>query len=198
MTEYSELNLMGEELKAYQKMSFLGRIVHKITKSSTVMLKMYVPIETFARAEIFCQDVRDLSEVETNFSQKDLINMLYHDFLTYGKKNPDPRKIHSLLVTLHKDSGLVLGLEQGGASVFNVVHRDKKQNLQELIVPFRSELAARGEYLLADVETVFPDHGFKVEQVLEYLYCDFINKYRKGDNQDAIKTILKMLEEEDE
>ncbi|MEH7510754.1 hypothetical protein V7159_24240, partial [Priestia megaterium] len=81
-------------------------------------------------------------------------------------------------------------------SIYEVIHEYRDKNMEELKVKFRRKLILRGEILLADLESVFPDHGFMLENVLELLYCDFINNWRKGNNTKAMKDILKVLEEE--
>lgn len=198
MGKYSSANLLEEELEERpQRGDFLGRMINKMVKTSNVLLTFQVPVSTYLRAEIFCEDIMDLAEDEANFTQEDLIDLLYYDFLHYAKKNPNPKAIHSLLVTLHRNSGKVMNLvNKDGGSVYNVIHRENKQHMQTVRLTCKRKLALRGEVLLADMEEVFPNHGFTLEDVLEYLYCDFINKFRTGDNSEAVKTILRMLDDE--
>ena len=197
MSKYSQANLLNEEL-SYQpgRKDFLGRLLHKMVKSGNVMLTLRVPLPIYLRAEIFCEDIMDLAEGDILFTQKDLLNLLYQDFLLFAKKKPDVRSIHSMLVTLEKNAGRTMNLvSKGNGSVYEVTYENEKKNMYELTVEFKRRLGLRGEVLLADMEEEFPDHGFTVEAVLEHLYCDFINKFRKGDNQEAIQTILSMLDE---
>jgi hypothetical protein len=49
--------------------------------------------------------------------------------------------------------------------------------------------------ILADMEEVQPNHGFTLERIFELLYIDFIDKFRKGNSEDAINNILALLED---
>lgn len=195
MKKYSNNNLLEKELSQGSKNSFFGKLLYEFDKSSTKTLTLLVPMEVFVRAQVFCEDIEDLSEMQ--FTQADLIDILYMDFLTHVKAKPDHQEIFNMLVQLERGSGKDLGIvrsKQG--SIYEVIHEYRDKNMEELKVKFRRKLILRGEILLADLENVFPDHGFMLENVLELLYCDFINNYRKGNNKKAVKEILKVLEEE--
>lgn len=197
MAKYSNLDLLDQELTQPLpgRRDFLGRIIYKMDRSSTKVLSMNIPMGVFLRAQIFCEDIEHLSEKV--FTQADLIDLLYMDFLTYAMKNPNPQALYNMLVALERDSGKDLGIiKSEGRSVYQVIHSDNRENMEQLTIRFKRKVILRGEMLLSDLAGVFPDHGFMVENVLEYLYCDFINKFRKGDNSEAIKTILRMLDED--
>ncbi|MGE7907517.1 hypothetical protein ACQKNS_24415 [Peribacillus sp. NPDC094092] len=51
--------------------------------------------------------------------------------------------------------------------------------------------------MLADLEEDHPNHGNAIERVIELLYMDFIDKLRKGDNTEAMKTTLRILDSEE-
>lgn len=197
MSKYSEANLLNDELN-YQpgRNDFIGRLLHKMIKSGNVFLTIQIPVSTYLRAEIFCEDIMDLADEEVLFTQKDLMNLLYQDFLMYAKRNPDIRTIHAMLVNLEQNSGRKMKLSnKEGGSVYQVTYAEDKSNLHQLRVDFKRKLGLRGEVLLADMSEEFPNHGFTVEKILEFLYCDFINKFRKGDNSEAVKLILKMIQD---
>ncbi|PGQ88321.1 hypothetical protein [Priestia megaterium] len=195
MKKYSSSNLLQKELTQGSKNSFFGKLLYEFDKSSTKTLTLLVPMDVFVRAQVFCEDIEDLSGME--FTQADLIDILYMDFLTEIKAKPDHQGIFNMLIQLERGSGKDLGIVRSKkGSVFEVIHEFRDKNMEELKVKFRRKLILRGEILLADLESVFPDHGFMLENVLELLYCDFINNYRKGNNKKAVKEILKVLEEE--
>ncbi|MED4068603.1 hypothetical protein [Priestia megaterium] len=195
MKKYSSSNLLQKELTQGSKNSFFGKLLYEFDKSSTKTMTLLVPMEVFVRAQVFCEDVEELSGMQ--FSQADLIDILYMDFLTHVKSKPDHQTIFNSIIQLERTSGKDLGIvrsKQG--SIYEVIHEYRDKNMEELKVKFRRKLILRGEILLADLESVFPDHGFMLENVLELLYCDFINNWRKGNNTKAMKDILKVLEEE--
>lgn len=192
MEKYSNADLLNEELSIVGSSDFLGRLIQKMNKTSSVFLSIEIPKNLFLRASVFCDDIQELSEM--SFVQNDLINLLYNDFLLYAKKNPDPKKIFSLLASLEK-SGKDTLLEQKSKSVFKLVHRENHQDNVKLQLRMRRKVALRGEVLLADMEEVQPEHGYTLEKVIELLYIDFIDKFRKGDNESVIKNILALIED---
>jgi hypothetical protein len=194
MGKYSQVDLLKEELSIIGSSDFFGRFLQKVNKTSSVLLMIDVPKNLFLRAEVFCEDIQDLSEMP--FSQNDLINLLYNDFLTYAKKNPNPRALFRMLTSLDQQAGKDTHLAKQGESVFKLIHKDVRQEMKTLQLRMRRKFALRGEVLLADMEEVQPQHGYTLERVFELLYVDFIDKFRKGDNAAAIKNILSLLDDE--
>lgn len=195
MKRYSNSNLLEKELTPRSRNSFFGRMLYGIDKAKTITVSLLVPMDIFVRAQVLCEDIEDMSNME--FTQADLIDILYMDFLTYVQENPDHQKIFNMLVQLERSSGKDLGIVRSKeGSIYEVIHEYRDKNMEELKVKFRGKFILRGEILLADLEHVFPNHGFMVENVLELLYCDFINNCRQGNNKKAVKNILKTLEEE--
>ena len=195
MQKYSSANLLEEELSFIGDKGFLSKILFNIAKTSSIILTIDVPIPLYLRAEVFCEDVMELSEV--SFNQTDLMNLLYNDFLLFAKKNPEPLAIFRLLTSLESETGKLSYLEQQQeGNIFRLIQKDKEQKMQTLELRFRRKHALRGEILLADMEEVQPGHGFTLERVLTLLYCDFVDKFRKGNNTDAIKAIISSLTED--
>ena len=65
-----------------------------------------------------------------------------------------------------------------------------------MILRMRKKFVLRGEILLADMEEVWPDHGFTMERIFELLYIDFIDQYRKGKSASVVERVLKLLDDE--
>ena len=193
MGKYSRADLLKEELALIGSSDFFGRFLQKVNKTSSVLFTIEIPLNLFLRAEVFCEDIQDLAEMP--FVQNDLINLLYNDFLTYAKKNPDPHALFRLLTSLDQQAGKAARLEKQGGSVFKLIHKDVHQEMKILQLRMRRKFALRGEVLLADMEEFQPGHGYTLERVFELLYIDFIDKFRKGDNSAAIKNILALLED---
>jgi hypothetical protein len=196
MEKYSQANLLAKELSWFPNTTdFFSRFLHKINKSTMITFTMNVPLNFYFRTEVFCEDIEELGEV--SFNQNDLLNMLYNDFLLYAKKYPEPHKLLRLLSSIDEEANKERGLIQEGTSVFKTVYKDKEQKMQELQIRMKRKEALRGEILLADMNEVYPNHGYTLERVFEILYCDFIDKFRKGNNSEAINNILKALAGED-
>jgi hypothetical protein len=192
MGKYSRADLLKDELSLVGSNDFLGRLAQMINKTSTVLLTIKVPKNLYFRAEILCEDIEELSGY--SFIQNDLMNLLYNDFLLYAKKRPDPRAIFDLLNSLEQ-SAKGTQLQQNGEKVFKLVELDTKQEKITMELRMRRKVALRGEVILADMEEVQPNHGYTLERIFELLYIDFIDKFRKGNSEDAINNILSLLED---
>lgn len=195
MAIYSQANLLKDELSFIQANDFLGRLLYKLNKASKVLLMIDIPVNLYLRAEVFCEDIQDMSEMP--FSQNHLVSILYEDFLRYAKKNPQPFAIFKMLTSIDQQAGKDSQLQQQGATVFKLIHKDAQQETHTVNISMRRAFALRGEVLLADMEEVQPGHGYTLERVLELLYIDFIDKFRKGHNsENAVNGILNLLNEE--
>jgi hypothetical protein len=194
MGKYSRANFLDEELSLIGSSDFLGKLLHKMNKSSIVLLSIDVPLNLYLRAEVFCEDIQELSNMP--FVQNDLMNLLYNDFLLFAKKNPDPRALFRLLTSLDQQAGKDAQLEKQKESVFKLIHKNKNQDMTTLHLRMRRKYALRGEVMLCDMEEVQPEHGYTLEKVMELLYIDFIDKFRKGNHADAVENILRLLDDE--
>ncbi|MEH7511105.1 hypothetical protein V7159_26040, partial [Priestia megaterium] len=108
MKKYSSSNLLQKELTQGSKNSFFGKLLYEFDKSSTKTMTLLVPMEVFVRAQVFCEDVEELSGMQ--FSQADLIDILYMDFLTHVKSKPDHQAIFNSIIQLERTSGKDLGI----------------------------------------------------------------------------------------
>lgn len=194
MVKYSAANLIDEELNLIGASDFVSKMVYKMTKSSTISLKIEVPLSLYLRAEVLCEDIMELSDLP--FCQKDLMNLLYNDFLLHAKKKPEPMAIFNLLNQLEKEIGRASTLQQqAGTNTFNRIQRKKPEQMKFLNCSMRRKFVLRGEVMLADMEEVQEGHGFTLERVLELLYMDFIEKFKRGGTKDTIENILYLIED---
>jgi hypothetical protein len=193
MAKYSSADLLNNELSMIGASDFMGRIIQKMNRNSSVLLIIKVPKNLYLRAEIFCEDIEELSGM--SFIQNDLMKLLYEDFLIYAKRNPDPVTLLGLLDSIERSGNNNRELFQKGDNVFTLVESEKNQEMYELHVRMRRKSALRGEILLADMDVVHPDHGYTLERVMELLYIDFIEKFRKGNGTDALNKIINLLDE---
>lgn len=200
MKKYSQANLLSEELvNSYQGAGFIDKVLYRLVKQSSAVVYLTIPRPIYFRAEIFCEDVQEMSEMV--FTHNDLLDLLYHDFLVYIKKNPDPQALYNLLIQInHNPAAVKHYVEVGETNEYlpsltkNTV---RENNIQTLVIKMKRKQALRGEVLLADLAEVYPDHHFTLEMVLEMLYIDFVEKLKRGENPQALNNIVKMLTEEE-
>ena len=192
MKQYSSANLLKEELDIVTDNDFFSKFLSKLTKTSTIHLKIEVPVNLYLRGEIICDDVSELSEMD--FDQEDLMYLLFNDFLLFAKKNPDPVTIYKLLTSLEREAGKEAVLEkQSQGNVFSLTYKSNRNTMKTIQTRFRRKLALRGEVLLADLEEAQPEHGYTLEALLALLYCDFVDRLRKGSNPEVINTIVSSI-----
>ena len=192
MKQYSSANLLKEELDIVTENDFFSKFLSKLTKTSTIHLKIEVPVNLYLRGEIICEDVSELSEMD--FDQEDLMYLLFNDFLLFAKKNPNPVTIYQLLTSLEREAGKEAVLEkQSQGNIFNLTYKSSGNKMKTIQIRFRRKLALRGEVLLADLEEAQPEHGYTLEALLSLLYCDFVDKLRKGNNPEVINTIVSSI-----
>src|SRR5437764_12526577 len=73
MAKYSSADLLKDEMNWIGSKDFIGKMINRINKSSTVLLTIQVPKNVFLRAAVLCDDIQELSELK--FEQNDLINL---------------------------------------------------------------------------------------------------------------------------
>ncbi|WP_157930356.1 hypothetical protein [Mycobacteroides abscessus] len=199
MKKFSQVNLLSEELdSSYQGRGIVDRVFYRLMKQSSVMVHLNIPKPIYFRAEIFCEDVQELSEIL--FTHNDLLDLLYHDFLLYVKKNSDPQSLYNLLIQInHNPAAVKHYIEVDEVNEYlpvlskTINPADREKNIQTLVFRTKRKQALRGEVLLADLAEVYPDHHFTLEMVLEMLYIDFVEKLKRGENPQALNNIVRML-----
>ncbi|MGG0844969.1 hypothetical protein [Peribacillus simplex] len=87
-----------------------------------ILLSIEVPLNSYLSAEVFCEDIQDITE--TPFDQRDLLTLLYEDFLYEAKINPDLKKIFKVLTRLEHESGKTAVLEKKTDSIFKLIHKE--------------------------------------------------------------------------
>ena len=81
---YSQWNVLQDELEGEAAPNLLGKLWHRTKQSGSLLLDIYLPVPVYIRGKAFCEDIEELSE--SVFTQADLINLLYHDWLLFAKR----------------------------------------------------------------------------------------------------------------
>ena len=193
---------MSEELNfSFEGMKFIDRALYRLTKTSSIQIRLNIPRPIYFRAEIFCEDVQELSEMM--FAHNDLLDLLYHDFLVYIRKNSNPQALYNLLTQIDRNPAPVVRyIEEEPNEYSTILSRNenpavREGNTQTMVFQMKRKQALRGEVLLADLAEVYPDHHFTLEMVLEMLYIDFVEKLKRGENPQALNNIVKMLTDDE-
>jgi hypothetical protein len=197
------MDLINEETSFNHPNSIFGRAFHKMLKQTSVSVELMIPSPIYFRGEIFCEDIEELSE--QSFTHSDLLNLLYHDFLIYVQKNHNLEQMYNLLsereqrisspLVQQKKIELIHEGEKSLLSLPSIRQKSpsKHPKVKVLQYQLKRKLALRGEVFLSDLAEVYPEHPFTLERVLEIIYIDFIEKFKKGENKEAIVNILAYL-----
>ena len=179
---YSQWNVLQDELEGEAAPNLLGKLWHRTKQSGSLLLDIYLPVPVYIRGKAFCEDIEELSE--SVFTQADLINLLYHDWLLFAKRTNNLMTLYNLLTSLEPNerrpkSAFYAG--EGGTPTKRLHVQIKRRHL------------LRGELLLSDLDGKVPKHGYTIERVLELLYMNFMNKHKNGD--EVVGEILRLLED---
>lgn len=195
MKAYSKKNLLQKS--AEMKTTWLN-----IVNYSSIFLELNVPRSSYFRMKVLCEDITELSG--QLFTQQNMIQLLWNDFINQVKKVPNFEMVYSLL--LDREAKMVV--------VTKEIIEEKKNSFtffdNEQVVPIRKLMknekntssfqyrmnrkqALRGEVMLADIAEIHPDHHFTLERVLEIIYCDFIEKYKQGESESVVQQIVESI-----
>lgn len=176
---YSQLDLIGEEFKKLQATG-LEKLLY-LLPNKYVLVKIKVPQDLYFRAEILVDDISDDAEIK--FTQEDLVYLLYSDFLKVIKKSSNVSDFYQrLTVRKFKKSKIDEHLPEWTSP-----------KLIEIPIFLPRKEALRGEVFLADLEQFYPDHPFKLEDVLEILYTDFLIEFKRGAISNVVEKILSRI-----
>ncbi|MGM0877788.1 MAG: hypothetical protein ACQEWV_24375 [Bacillota bacterium] len=194
-TDQRLYNLYEEELKdlTYTPTGLFDKLLHKASRKFAPKIDLTysftVPVSEYLRGEIFCDDVSEI--IERQFTQSDLISILLVDFLYQAKRRNNPYDLYRELSSR---------VQQQSIEVFNyngeneTLHINKEtQRKKELDCIIKRKEALRIEVMLSDITDLEPEITFTVNDVLQILYSDFIQKYKTGELTNVLENITKRL-----
>ncbi|MEQ6377115.1 hypothetical protein RZN25_09810 [Bacillaceae bacterium S4-13-56] len=77
--------------------------------------------------------------------------------------------------------------------MYNGVLFEELRGYEEIRTRIEHKDALRGEFLLRDMLGIYQDHSITLENILEIVYCDFIDDYRKGLIKRPIQKVIQYL-----
>lgn len=174
---------MLEVNKKTKDAGVVGRLFGAIVDMKKVKytFQFNVPQYFYIRALSFCRDVSD--DVGSSFGIEDLSEILFIDFLEYMQEGVDVKWIHEQLSGTDLISDKVEGVKT----------RKKVRDHETIKVKLEHRDALKGEFLLHDMLEVFPEHEYRLESILEFVFCDFIDRCRKGEVKKPIAVITQYI-----
>ncbi|MGG3662948.1 hypothetical protein [Bacillus gobiensis] len=178
-----------EEL-SYEPSNLISKAFFKLTRSFAPDKKLYysfsVPVSDYLRGEVFCEDVSEA--MEETFLQTDLINILLTDFLYQAKRRSNPYDLYHYLASRDKPSITIYSYNGE-----NKVESGKRVRRRKITCSIKRKDALRLEVMLSDIADLDEEKAFSVNEVLQILYSDFINKYKNGSLTNVLERITGRL-----
>ena len=203
---YSRIGLLKEFLfRDEEKRGFLDYWF-----SRKRMITIEIPYYDYLRGKIFIEDLRDSykDHVPITFDISALIYMLYDDFLLQVKRGANHKDIAKYLLSckdqFKKEEKRVLKQVSSHVFEFEVIDEDEEESYENesgmqnqtayLDIILKETELLRAEVLLYDLEQFLNDEAILVEELMKYIYLDFVTKVKVSGNSKQIqKSIVKKL-----
>lgn len=182
--KYSQYGLLNNALRNLEEKGFMNRIFNYLIIDKRLTFEIAVPNELYLRAETLCDDILQLRGKDKEYTQGELVQHVFFDFLDEVRKNDSiVGSIYTRLNVRKQQLPLVndqpLLPAKSKTTVFTKVYRDD---------------VFRAEILLKDLTNFVPNHELTVEKLIEIVYLDFLLEYIKGRRKNVIKEILEYID----
>jgi len=183
---YSEKKLLQAELKGRSP-------IIKLISPSTVCLKLITPNDVLFRARNLCEDVT-LTTTD-RYRIDDLMQLLLDDIVDHVRRTQDVKGLHQLFLDRDKSTINVRLKYYNNESeetvpLYPIIKPKKEDDFEMVFIRLNRDDILRMEVLFSDMSTVFPNHHFTVERILEILLIDFIEKYKCGEAKNIITSAI--------
>lgn len=186
---YSRLDLLEEEMTAFEDNGLIDRFLSTLLKSRKVTLTLRLPSSSIIRAKVLCEDVNIIGNLEKAFTISDLISLLYDQFLLEVRNGDGLDQLYNRVMVRTTSLPIV----RTATGIYQEVN---KKRIGFVPIKLDRNEALRGEVLLDDMAELYPDHGLRLEQLLELITYDFINEIPKKTNRLIVKQVLQKIEYE--
>lgn len=190
MSGYSRVNLLGKQGIWVQnkKRGFWDMVIDFLDSfSSTVSLTITVPTAIYLRTKLLCEYISE--EVDVDFDIANFLMLLYLDFINSSIKKYEPLKMYRSINPIYQQNE-TLKITQGKKVLAE--YKRNNESKTSLFITMDKKDAVKGEMILYELDELY-GHNLKLEQMMGNLWINFIEEYKRGDNQKALNTIIKML-----
>lgn len=195
---FSQLDIIGQEQERIAErdelptMPLYYRIFYRlITPSNPNCYFTFIASQHLEmRAVLFCEDIAE--EIEKTFTVGDLAAILLTDFLEYVKQVNDIHDVYKRLAT--RDLSPAHIRPYYTEDIYKGVLHEECRGYKAIKVRIKHKTALRIELILRDMKEVYADHPFTLEAVLEIIFSDFIDDYRRGLIKNPIEKITQYID----
>ncbi|MGL5149927.1 MAG: hypothetical protein ACRC7N_05045 [Clostridium sp.] len=171
-------------------LNIFSKIIDIFVKEEAIddnIFEITLPNNVLHRTELICNYIS--SEYGHDFSLDNFLMLLYLDFIKSSITNYNPKKIYAKLTTeYYKKKTLIL--ESGDEKYEVVLNGD---DFTTLTISIEEEDKEKGMLILEELYDLYRIR-ISFNRLLEALWIDFIEGYKKGENTKAFKTIVNLLE----
>jgi hypothetical protein len=187
--------IYDEELneQTYNPTGIFDKLLHNVSRkfSSTIDLKytITVPVSEFLRGELFCEDISEV--IDKSFTQTNLISILFDDFLYQAKHRKNLYDLYRELHSGTQQQPIEIFHYRGGHEKLHI--NQEAQRKKDIDCTIKRKKALRLEVILSDLANLEPEITFSVNDVLQFIYSNFIQKYKNGTLTNELENIVKRL-----
>lgn len=191
MMRFSAHDVIDREKKIVEKekqnKNLLGIMKNVLLKRNpNYHFTFHVPSYLYIRANQFCRNIN--RRIDGTFIISDLVRVLYEDFLEYAIETNNIDAIFKKL-QVRDLSPAVISTGENSDYIFEEV-----RGYEQVIVELDHESSLQGEFILRDMIEIYKDHNYTLENILEIIFVDFIDDFRKGLIKNPMDKIINLLE----
>lgn len=186
---YSRLDLIEEEISGYEYTGVVDSILTAFSKTRNVQLSLRLPSPSILRANVLCEDVTIIGDLEKAFKLSDLISLLYKEFLLEVRNGEGLDQLYDRVMVRTSSQPII-------RTATHIYQEVNKRRLGTVRVKLERSDALRGEVLLDDMTGLYPDHGFTLEDLLELITIDYIHTLQLKPNRTNVRKLLQKLDVE--
>lgn len=181
--KYSKYGLINRELLALEERGIKNRLINYVLTDKKLAFSIQVPNDLYARAESLCDDIVQMREGNKDYTQVELVQHVFLDFLDEVRKNYGD--VHSIYTRLD--------IRRQELPMVNDRPLVPSRSMKTLQIKIHREDVLRAEWFLSDLSYFVPGHGLQVEKLIEIVYLDFLLEYKKGRRKNVIMEILQYI-----
>lgn len=190
MSTYGNVSTLnrGVALGGNVRRGLIGAInsfISSFSKSAT--LRVNIPNMVYIRTKLLCEYISE--QVGVEFGIENFLMILYIDFTNEAIKKYDPKRIYGIISNSYGYEDTIK-IAYSNSEVYEYRRRDEKQ--VSLILSMDKRDVMKGELLLTEIYELY-GHKISFEKMLSNLWINFIEEYKRGNNQKALNAIIKML-----
>ncbi|MFC5449074.1 hypothetical protein ACFPOG_12445 [Paenibacillus aestuarii] len=199
MRAYSQLDLLSKTLGLLGK-SRISSGYGIINDPRYVSLNIRTPHYDLLRGRQCIKDIAEIlgDEMDLSFTVESLFVLLYADFIRQIRNGANLLELAKILMhgkRYFKKMDTPVEAELVSKNSFVLVREERpnraRRENQLVDVPIRihKDEAERGEYLLYDMEELYPEFDMTVEELISIRYREFMKAVKSG-NMDVVKAVI--------